>query len=217
VKTALLFGATGLVGHYLVSKLNSDPRYSAVKLFLRRPMHIKSIKLEKHLVNFDHPESFSHLVKGDDLFCCLGTTIRKAGSKEKFRAVDYDLVLKIAKMASENGVKNFVVVSSVGANPNSRNFYLRTKGEMERDLLALPFTSLKIIRPSILTGNRKEFRLGERIGIGMVKLVRIFLVGGLKKYKPIHGKTVAKAMLTIANRETSKVIFESAELKELGL
>ncbi len=216
MKTALLFGATGLIGSELLRKIVDDAHYHDVKLFVRRNLRVRNLHAEVIQVDFENLDDYAELIKGDDCFCSIGTTIRKARSKENFRKVDFDLVLKIAQTASQNGVKQFIVVSSVGASASSSNFYLRTKGEMEEAIQKLPFEKVIIIRPSILVGRRKEFRLGERAGILFARLMIPFMPGPLKKYRPIHVKKVVKALLRITNMRNAKTIYESDELKKLG-
>jgi uncharacterized protein YbjT (DUF2867 family) len=216
MKTALLFGATGLIGTEVLSQLVKDDRYSTIVIFVRKTLSIRSEKIKEIVVDFDRLEEYSSSISGDDLFCCLGTTIKKAGSQAAFRKVDHDLVFRISQIAAKNGVSNFVVISSLGANASSRNFYLKTKGEMERDVQTVPFKTIRILQPSILTGDRKEFRLGERFGIGVMKLVSPLLVGSFKKYKPIHARTVAKAMIALANSDSNQRIFQSDVIQDLG-
>lgn len=212
-KTALLFGATGLVGHFLLEELLADERYAVVNVFGRRKMGREHPKLQQHLIDFTKPESFAQLLTGDEVFCCLGTTIRTAGSQEAFRQVDFDAPLAIAKAAKANGVKTYVLISSMGANPKSRNFYQRVKGEVEQAIAAKLFDKLVIVRPSMLLGPRKEFRLGERIG----KVVMIglgFLVPA--RYKAIEAQTVARAMVYAANDDALKGVLLSDKLREIG-
>ena len=142
--------------------------------------------------------------------------MRKAGSKENFRKIDFDLVVKIAEIASRNGVKGFIVISSIGAKASSSNFYLRTKGEMEEAIQKFNFERVNIIRPSFLLGRRREFRIGEKLSTPFVRLLSPLMLGPLKKYKPIHARTVVKAILRIANSNNSKTIYESNELASLG-
>ncbi|MFI5135097.1 MAG: NAD(P)H-binding protein, partial [Chitinophagales bacterium] len=177
MKTALLFGGTGLIGKELLKRLANDPHYGLIKVFVRRKMTIKLLNVEMVEMNFEKLNESSSLISGDDCFCALGTTMRKAGSREAFRKVDFDHVVAIAKLAKQNGVKRFIVVSSIGADASSSNFYLRTKGEMEDALKQLSFEQLIIIRPSILLGKRNEFRLGERIGIFFARILSPLMFG----------------------------------------
>lgn len=216
-KTALVFGVTGLTGSYLLQLLLSDSRYHKVKIFVRRTNDfISNDKLEVHIVEISRPEKYSHLLHGDDLFCCLGTTISKAGSKEAFREIDFELILKIAKSASKNIVSSFSVISSLGANSKSSNLYLRTKGEMEEAVQKFAFKKISILRPSILLGGRKDFRFGEMVGKLFIQMLGFIFICGLRKYKAIHAKDVAKAMIAIVNNDFSEIIFESDKIKTIA-
>ncbi len=197
-KTALVFGATGLIGSHVVNFLLLHPAYSKVMVFVRRPMNVEHPKLVQHVVNFDKPESFHQLVKGDDLFCCLGTTMAKAGSKEAFYKVDFTYAFEAAQLGKRNGVGQFLLVSSVGADPNSRFFYSKVKGELEVMVKTLGFWGLHIFQPSVLLGERNENRFGEQLA-GKIGSIFDKLTGGmLTKYRPIEADVVAKAMVSAA-------------------
>jgi uncharacterized protein YbjT (DUF2867 family) len=193
-KTALVFGATGLVGNHCLDELLESPIYDKVLVFGRRTVGREHPKLVEHLINFEQPATYLHLIKGDDLFCCLGTTLRKAGSKEAFRRIDYTIPLQIAKAAAHQRVNQFLLVSAVGADVDSRFFYSRVKGELEASLRTLPFWAIHIFQPSVLLGKRKEQRLGETLAGTVGK----WLGPLLDKYRPIEAATVAKAMLKAA-------------------
>lgn len=214
--TALLFGGTGLIGKELMKRLFEDWHYNELKVFVRKKMVIKHLHVDMLQIDFDALDDATALINGDDCFCALGTTMRKAGSREAFRKVDYEYVLNIARIAQQNGVKRFVVVSSIGADPASSNFYLKTKGEMEQALQKLSFEQLIIVRPSILMGKRSEFRFGERVGILFARILSPFMIGPIKKYRPIKARTVARAMIKLANSTPTKTIYQSHELKELA-
>jgi uncharacterized protein YbjT (DUF2867 family) len=198
MRVAAIAGATGLTGHYVLNRLLDDGGYDPVLAVLRKPMHRNHPRLREKVVEFD---SLSALAPSqvDVAFCCLGTTIRKAGSKEAFRRVDHDYVLAFANWARANGARHFLLVSSVSASPDSGNFYLRVKGETERDLAQLGFDWLDIFQPSFLLGNRAESRPGERIGQAVIQAVEFALVGPLERYRGIGGATIAQAMLARAN------------------
>lgn len=215
-KTALVFGATGLIGTELTSLLLSNDRYETVKVFVRNTLDIQHPKLKQVINSLENPGEISEEIKGDDLYCCLGTTRKKAGSKEAFEWVDLHLPLKIADIAEKNGVRKYIVVSSIGAKPDSRNFYLKTKGNMEKGILEHNFENICIVRPSILLGQRKERRFGEEVGKFMIGLFSFLLTGPLKKYKGIHAETVAKAMIRLANSVNKRVILESHKLQDTG-
>jgi uncharacterized protein YbjT (DUF2867 family) len=215
-KTALLFGATGLTGSHLLHRLAADQRYNKIKVFARSEIHYDSDRIQVIRTRLEDIEKYSAAVSGDHLFCCLGTTIKKAGSRENFRKVDLEFPVNIAEIASRNKVPAFLVVSSVGADPGSRGFYLRVKGEMERALSAFEFTSLVILRPSMLLGKRKEFRLFEEAGKVFMKGAGFIFRGRLRKYRAIEADTVAAAMIELANSRTGKVILESDEIELTG-
>ena len=216
MKNALLFGGTGLIGNSLLRRIVDNPHYAITKAFTRRNIRIKNLNVEVHQIDFDKIEESARLMTGDDCFCCLGTTMNKVKTREAFRNVDFGLVVKIAEIASKNGVRSFIVVSSLGANASSSNFYLRTKGEMEEAIQKIPFEKICIVRPSILIGRRGEFRIGESVGILFSRLLSPLMLGPLRKYKPIKTKTLVKAMMKLANTNQKKIIFESDELQELG-
>jgi uncharacterized protein YbjT (DUF2867 family) len=196
-KTAIIAGATGLVGEQLLKQLMDDPSYSKVIAVVRKPMDLQHEKLEQRMVDFSKlPEALDGL-KADHGFCCLGTTIKTAGSKEKQYVIDHDYVVAFAKGCLAAGVDRFAVVSSIGANAASSNFYLRTKGEMERDLQKIPFNGLYIIQPSLLMGKRRESRTGERAAIAVMKGLNSLMIGRLRKYRGINASEVATKMISL--------------------
>lgn len=202
---ALIAGATGLVGRQLLSQLLSDPAYRMVIAVVRRPLEISHDKLSEKVIDFASlPEALSGL-KADHGFCCLGTTLKTAGSKESQYRIDHDFVVAFAQGCHSSGVSRFAVVSSIGANAGSSNFYLRTKGEMERDLHKIPFTGLFILRPSLLLGDRKEYRAAEKAATIVMKLINPLMHGGLKKYRGIHASAVAHEMIRQIRSEETKV------------
>ncbi|TVR70960.1 MAG: oxidoreductase [Marinilabiliales bacterium] len=212
-KTAILFGATGLTGSLLLTKLIQDERYEKVKVFTRSVPDAKSDKLQIINTDLDNLENYSDDISGHDLFCCLGTTIKKAGTKENFRKVDLEWPALIAKTASKNGIPNFLMISSIGANPESSNFYLRTKGEAENAVRHHKFNKIVILRPSMLLGKRNEFRFFEEMGKLVMAPLKFVFRGKLKKYRPIDAERVARAMVKFANITTSKTVFESHEIE----
>ncbi|MBX3006616.1 MAG: NAD-dependent epimerase/dehydratase family protein [Melioribacteraceae bacterium] len=197
MKTAIVIGSTGLVGKELVKLLLEDKEYSKVKTFSRRSLNIKVDKLEEFLISFDELEKYNELITGDELFSCLGTTIKKAGTKKEQYKIDFEYQLNFAKIASENSVKNYFLVSSTGANPKSKNFYLRIKGELEDSVKLLPFEKTVIFQPSILVGKRDESRILEKVGIFIMNFLTL-MIPAIKKYKPIPARTVAIGMLNSA-------------------
>ena len=215
-KTAVVIGATGLTGTHLVAALLQDPVFDKVKVLVRQPWAHSRPKLESIVVNFDDEAGLDPALQGDVLFCCIGTTIKKAGSQENFRAVDYGIPVRCARIAHEQGVSQFLMISSIGANPHSRNFYLRTKGETEEAVLKAGFSSTCIFRPSFLIGQRKEFRLGEWIGKYLIQLFYFLLQGRWKKYRGIKAATVANAMLVAAKQKDAGVhVFESDAIQQM--
>ena len=191
--TALMIGATGLVGKCLSEKLIADGRFEKVKVFVRRSTGKQHVKLEEHIIHFDQPAQWQQFVRGDVLFSTLGTTLRKAGSKEAQYKIDYTYQYNFARIAAQNGVPDYVLVSSAGASPQSKIFYSRMKGELEQAVKELPFHYIQIIQPGILAGKREEFRSGERIGIAALSLLHH--IPGLGAYKPIDACMVAQAMI----------------------
>ncbi|GAB2788008.1 uncharacterized protein YbjT (DUF2867 family) [Hymenobacter luteus] len=201
--TALLIGATGLVGDHLLRQLLLDERFDRLKVFVRRPTGYQSHKLEEHVVNFDQPQAWSEDLTGDVLFSTLGTTLRQAGSQEAQYKVDYTYQYRTAQAAAANGVSSFVLVSSAGADADSFVFYNRMKGELERDIKRLPFRRIRILQPGVLAGGRQQVRLGEKIGLVLASVVGA--VPPLRGYRPIHARVVAQAMINAALDEAPGV------------
>ncbi len=214
-KTAIVIGATGLVGYQLVQLLLTDSGFRKVKVFARRTLSISSLKLEEHIVDFEEIDRWKKKLTGDVLFSALGTTRRKAGSKQAQFRIDHHYQFAASKAAAENGVSVMVLVSSVGANPKSNLFYPRIKGLLERDVKELPFRYLVIVRPGPLYGPRPEKRTGEALGILVIRFLNRF--GIMKRYKPIHGNEVAAAMIGSLSRLKSKtVIWSDQDLFKLA-
>ena len=216
MKTAIVIGASGLVGSYITLKLLDDIRYDKVKVFVRNSLDISHVKLEEHVIDFDKIEIWKEYLTGDELFSALGTTIKKAGSKEAQYKVDYTYQYDVAKAASENRVKKYLLVSSAGANYKSGNFYLRTKGSLDEKVQQLNFDQVFIFRPSILVGLRSEKRLGEFIGIKIAGTITK-IIPALKKYRPIEASRVAEAMIKSANQSISDkiLIYQPEEIFEI--
>jgi uncharacterized protein YbjT (DUF2867 family) len=217
VKTALIIGSTGLIGSELLNLLLDSNDYLKVITFVKRDTGIKHRKLTQHIIDFDKPETYKELVVGDDFFCTIGTTIKKAGSKEAFRKVDFEYPRQFAAFALQNKVQKYLIISSLSADANSGNFYLKTKGEIQDFLKDCNFESVAVLQPSLLLGNRTEFRLGEKVGAFFMKTLSFLFLGNLKKYKPIESKTVAKALLKIAQTNNKGFkIYESDAIQEIG-
>jgi uncharacterized protein YbjT (DUF2867 family) len=207
LKTAIVAGATGLVGEQLLNQLLNDAVYGKVIAIIRKPLDFSHAKLVQQVIDFGQLPDVIGNLKADHGFCCLGTTIKQAGTQEKQYLIDHDYVVAFARGCIAAGIQRFAVVSSVGANAASSNFYLRTKGEMERDLQTIPFQGLYILQPSLLLGERKEFRAGERTAASIMKVLNPFLAGGLKKYRGVTASAVAKKMVTLANGKKDGVKF----------
>lgn len=195
MKTAIVAGASGLIGRELARLLDEDYRYGRVILLVRKPVDITLSKATQVIYDYDHPDTSQ--IRGDEFYCCLGTTIKTAGSQENFKKVDFTYVLNTAQAAVSNGVKTMALISAMGANPASRVFYNRTKGEVEEAVSKLPFESLHIIRPSLLLGNRMEYRRGERIAGFLMNIFKSLIP---LKYRAIRAERVAKSMIYLVNR-----------------
>ena len=213
MRTAAVFGTTGLIGSHLAELLAQHKGYQKVYSFARRKPEFILDKVEH--IEFN-PEILSIPCGVDDVFVCLGTTMNKAGSKDAFRKVDYEMVVEIAKHSKASQVKHFVVVSSLGADPSAGNFYLRTKGQMEERIKKFDFEYCGIVRPSLLLGKRKEFRFGEKVGVALFNVFSFIFVGPLRKYKGINAEDVAKSMIMLAQNGKGIVTVESNILKQIA-
>ena len=216
MKTALLFGASGLVGSHVLNQLISNNSYSKIKLFVRTTINISDPKIEIIQTDFKNLENHREDIKGDDCFFCIGTTKKNSPDKNEYKRVELEVPKQVAQIAKSNSVNSFVFISSGYADPKSSGDYLKFKGEVEEELKRLNFSKLGIMRPSFLLGDRKEKRIGEKIGIFVFKLLSPLFLGPLKKMKPIHSATVSKAMITITQNKVSKTIFESDEIADLS-
>jgi uncharacterized protein YbjT (DUF2867 family) len=213
-RTALVAGASGLVGGLLLEALLESPLYREVCSAGRRELAKQHPRLTQRTVDFSRLEAES-LPAAEDAFCCLGTTMKRAGSREAFRAVDFDAVLAFAKAAKRAGARRFLVVTALGADAGSRIFYNRVKGEAEEALRGVGFDSLVILRPSLLIGERADYRAGEHVAIVLSKVLSPLLrpFSG----RPIEARTVARAMLALARDTAPGVrVALSGELQELG-
>ena len=215
MRTALIFGSSGLVGSNLVKIILQNEKYDHIKLFVRSETENKSKKLEIIKTDFNNLEKHKHSIVGDDCFFCIGTTRKNTPDKNEYIITEYNIPVEIGKIAKSNSVNNFIYVSSLGANPNASGLYLKNKGQAEQELINLNFPRLAIIRPSILLGNRKENRIVEKIGIFIMQILSPLFLGQLKKYKPIKVENVAKAIINIAQNNYQKTIFESDQLVEI--
>lgn len=213
MRSAIVVGATGLTGASLVKQLCENEEYISVTVIARRKPDFEHPKLEVKIRAFNRLEE-SDIEFVHELYCCLGTTIKKAGSKEAFEKVDFEYPLNIASLAKKRGIPHMLVISAMGANENSPFYYNRVKGKLERDLIELNLQRLSIIRPSLLVGNRDDFRFGEKVGEAVLKIAKPFLVGPLKRSRAIEASQVAKAMIVIAlhGKKQPVTIYPSQEL-----
>ncbi|MDO9548391.1 MAG: NAD(P)H-binding protein [Candidatus Marinimicrobia bacterium] len=207
MKTAIVIGATGLVGSHLIRQLLENERYEKIKIFVRRSPNMTHKKLVTHVVNFNDIQFWKKHLTGDELYSAMGTTIKKAGSQTAQYNIDFTYQYEVAKAAADNDVKRYLLVSSAGADSQSKNFYLRMKGELEDAVAELNFEQISIFKPSILAGKRDERRTAESIGIVATYLITK-LLPFIKKYRPIKGETVAAAMINAANLDITVKISE---------
>jgi uncharacterized protein YbjT (DUF2867 family) len=216
VRTALIFGSSGLVGGHLLNQLIKDTNYSKIKLFVRLVPEINDPKVEIIKTDFNNLQNHKEDIKGDDCFFCIGTTKKNSPDKDEYKRVELDIPKEIAKIAKSNLVNSFIFVSTLYANPKSSGEYIRFKGQVEEELKELNFPKLGIMRPSFLIGNRKEKRASETIGIFVFKLLSPLLLGPLKKMKPIHSETVAKVMIAVIQKDIQQTVFESNQIVEIN-
>ncbi len=216
MKTALIFGSSGLIGNELFKTILLNNSYDKIKVFVRSIPEVNNPKVEIIKTDFFNLEQYKDKIIGDDCFFCIGTTKKDTPDKEEYRRVEYNIPVNVAKIAKANSVKSFYYVSSIGANPNASSNYLKNKGQVEGELKNLNFSKLAIIRPSLLIGNRKSFRLGEVIFTPVMNTLTLFAFGSLKKYKPIKIQNVVKAILHISKNVSDKIVFESDELERIA-
>ena len=216
MKTAIIFGSSGLIGNELFKTILLNNSYNKIKIFVRSIPEVNNPKVEIIKTDFSNLERFRDKMKGDDCFFCIGTTKKDTPDKDEYRRVEYNIPIEVAKITKANSVNSFFYVSSIGANPNASSNYLKNKGQVEEELKALNFSKLAIFRPSLLVGNRKSFRLGEVIFTPIMNTLALFAFGHLRKYKPIKIENVVKAMLYISKNNLSEIIFESDELEKIA-
>jgi uncharacterized protein YbjT (DUF2867 family) len=212
-RTAVLAGATGLVGGHVKDLLLAHPDYRRVTVLVRRPLGQSHEKLKEVTVDFEDLAKHAADLDADDVYACLGTTIKIAGSQEKFRRVDHDYTVAVAELAKKAGATRLALVSSIGATEKGGNFYLRVKGETEKDVAALGYASVNIARPSLLVGERRESRPAEAAGIAVARALAFTMVGGLRSYRPIEAKAVAAGLVRATLAGAAGVhVLEFAEL-----
>jgi uncharacterized protein YbjT (DUF2867 family) len=214
--TALILGATGLTGSLLLKRLIADERYSKIKLFSRRSSDVNSPKVKEFTGEILNLENFKNDFTGDEVYCCIGTTTAKTSDKNLYREIDYGIPTKAAMIARQNNIPTFMVVSAIGANAKSKIFYNKTKGEMEQDVLKQGIPNTFILRPSLITGNRGEKRLGEQIGSAIMNLMNPLMIGRFRKYRSVNADCIAAAMVNLAQSGYHENIIESDKIKEIG-
>ena len=215
MKTALVFGSTGLIGGHLLDQLIKNDNYNKIKLFVRSEIITNEPKIEVIKTDFNDLDNYNEDIKGDDCFFCIGTTKQNSPDKNEYQKVELEIPKKIAEIAKINSLNSFIFISSIYANPKSSGDYVKFKGLVEEELKKLNFSNLGILRPSFLMGDRKESRVGEKIGILTFRLLSPLLLGSFKKMRPINSEKVAKAMIKIANKRNDQIIFESNEIANL--
>lgn len=217
MKKVIILGASGLVGNEVLNLALNNNEYEEVKIFVREQLPIQNQKLKQIIINFEDLDLIKEEINADIIFCCLGSTKSKTPNLQDYKKIDHDYPLYFAKEGLKNSLSQFHIISSLGANPKSANFYSKLKGEIETDLKGLNLPSLYIYRPSFLTGERKERRILEKIALKIMRLINPLLLGSLKKYKTIDASVVAKAMIneSIKNKRGIFVI-ESDKIKELA-
>lgn len=214
---AVIAGATGLIGNSLLHQLLDRPEYTKITAVVRTEIPVQHPKLQQLVVDFDRLENHQYHIKGDVVFCALGTTKHKTPDQEQYRKIDYQYPLDIAFIAQQNGATQYHLVSAMGANEKSSIFYSRLKGEVERDLKTIPFKAVHIYRPSLLVGDRKEHRNAEGFMIGLMNVLNPLLIGGLKKYRSIKIEKVASAMLKQSLKPCDGIFtYGSDEIERLG-
>ncbi len=216
MKTAVLFGSSGLIGSNLLDNLINNNTYNKIKIFVRKLPSIDNSKVEVIKTDFLDLDTLKEKLTGDDCFFCIGTTHKDSPDKNEYRRIEYEMPVQLAKIAKFNSITNFIYVSSIGANPKASSTYLKNKGQVEEELKKIGFSNLSIIQPSFLVGNRKDFRIVEVLGIPVMKFLSLFFFGGFKKYTPIKVEIVVNAMIKLASGNNSEQTYLSDRLQELG-
>lgn len=217
-KTAIILGATGLTGNSILQKLIEDERYESIKLFSRSKIEGLPKKVHQFIGDVLKLEQFKTDFTADEVYCCIGTTSKKTPNKELYKKIDFGIPIAAAKLAKENNIPTFLVISAMGADKNSNVFYNKTKGEMEHGVLHQNIKNTFILRPSLIDGERKEQRFLEKIGLVVFKIIQPLFIGKLKNYKIINAKSIAKAMIILANKKSStEVIITSNDIKQISI
>ncbi|WP_372754762.1 NAD(P)H-binding protein [Labilibaculum sp.] len=215
-KTAILLGASGLTGKLLLKQLLEDSTYEQVKIFTRRALGIQHAKIVEYVVDLLQLHKHISDFTADEVFCCIGTTANKTKDKAVYKKIDFGIPVAAAKLCKANKIETFIVISALGANAESRIFYNRTKGEMELFVERQKIMNTYILRPSLIDGKRREYRVGERIAAAMMKILDPLLFGSLKKYRAIEAEIIASCMHFLAQSKPNYIVVESDEIQELG-
>ncbi len=215
-KSAIVLGATGLTGGLLLDNLLDDPRYARIVVLSRSSVAIENHKLEEHLVDILELEAHTHIFQADEVFCCIGTTRARTADKKKYKAIDYGIPVSAARLCQANGIRTFIVVSALGANPSSSLFYTRLKGEMEQDVIRVGLPKAHILQPSLIGGRRKDRRLGEWVAKQIMWALRMVLVGSLKKYRAVPPGDIALCMVWLANNIYGEIRVQSDEISRIA-
>ncbi|HSD15574.1 MAG TPA: NAD(P)H-binding protein [Flavobacterium sp.] len=215
-KTAILLGASGLTGSLLLELLLSDSDFDKIKLFSRKESGHSHPKIEEHIIDVLHLEDHSADFTADVVFCCIGTTKAKTPDENEYKSIDFGIPVTAAQLAKQNNIQTFIVISALGANRKSPVFYNRIKGEMERQVLDLGIPKTHILEPSLIAGDRNEARIGETMGIYLMKAINPLLIGKLKKFRSIAPENIAKTMWHLAKNDYPKTIVPSDVIFNLG-
>ncbi len=215
MKTAIILGATGLTGGKVLELLINDASYGTIKLFGRSPVGITNPKIDEYIGDLFHLENFKNDFRADELYCCIGTTKAKTPNKATYRNIDFGIPNNAAKLAKDNGISTFIVISALGASTKSPIFYNRIKGEMEEAVLRYGIERTYILQPSLIAGNRNEKRIGEWLFKQLMKAANFVLAGPLDKYKSIHPATIAQCMVWLANHPYNQVRIQSDEIRQI--
>ena len=215
-KTAIILGASGLTGGFVLQKLIEDERYDTIKLFSRSKIEGLPDKVQQFIGDLLELNQFKTDFTADDVYCCIGTTAKKTPDKTLYKKIDFGIPVAAAKLSKENHIDTFLVISAMGANKNSTVFYNKTKGEMENSVLKQQIKNTYVLRPSLIGGDRQQTRLLEKIGLVIFKVIQPLFIGKLKKYKIVNAETIAQAMIGLANTKYSEVIITSEHINKLG-
>ena len=215
-KKAIIIGATGLTGGFLLKRLLKDERYESIKLFSRNSCNIEHDKIEEHLIDLFTIENYQEAIVADDVFCCIGTTKAKTPDEEMYLRIDYGIPIALAKICAKNKVNTLVVISALGANKKSKVFYNRTKGRMEEDVLREKIKNTYILQPSLIDGTRNEKRFWEKMAKLFMRVLNPLFIGSLKKYRSIHPNTIVSTMIWLANNDYKSGRIPSDSIQEIS-